>query len=1065
MMGFLRDERGRIPFSVIGIFMILLSTAILLFLISAEHQNIITSAGQDRERGLADAMSLSSGDMETALNYAGMYAMSTVGENPVVNASADYEINGTGNHTADEVNLDRIRKLTLDRFTMYMENNYDGSFYYGDYNVTAVPTGDQSLVTVEPCNMTLTRTQFHPLKANDNYTAYYVLSVPVNVTIMKRGSDFNYSYNHNVSTMVTSRYPLLEELTGEYEGRMNGSDPTRPAPFFMDVTAGSFAYTWVFGYTQYAYGEPLNIISTNNTELLVNGANLVEQGAVYNSVDPVSVADFVLATLGKDEEVKQRNEYNMTNQSKKDLPDNKTGGPPKEYTFTIEDMLDRARSNLTCGVKVYGITTKRYMNTTVKGSYTCKMHMQIDREDLHLGYYEINETRIEDLGPISSFDNGEERIAGGSHYNVYVNESVANHWSQEVKIYYVVDDYSMLEYERLNDYEMTSPTLKNTHMDILYPYEETEYEYPPSDVPYAQYASLYDEPNAHYIVDNYEKVIDFNNRRDRILYNPSYSGFREVEVFVSGDKYQNYPPEWVELEADDEIQDLIKDINNTVHVTLRQEDYKDQPWAMTGDAYKQMQAQYNARYDKWLDRDYYEAQDSAGNYQGYYYSCSAKAIYHIRRAFLDDIKAQLDYAAKHAGTDMQNTIDQQMKDNNINMNSSDLTNNANKSNDYLNPKKANPDYPDTSLNIPFGLMMTMQSQREFDRNINYGWEENVTLIIDQKPAYLPMTYYENDEIGYKGYPIKTKNICLFSLPTDFINTDQITDAITAPVLDGIDAVAENVKELNNETVEREVAWVTENISVESKKQIKEQIDAMRVSDPELKDDFNSSDIALAVDNVYARRNGNDTQIAKDLRDGTIQEEIAKELSNKTRNAILNSGEERSEEYIDYMAEKTKDMVVRAEEIAVAKTIDKLSDNIKNAFTSYTKKALEKAEKEVLSEAMKKALGRVPNGLPLLPPWGWWATLNIWYIDVYGDIPYLAVYDTDTSIPNPIFGHEAQFYTRYNKQVFDDNLTQIGDNMPISFQTSTCTFIVVPPGMQGVGDKIGGWEEKSEGYDK
>ncbi len=28
-----------------------------------------------------------------------------------------------------------------------------------------------------------------------------------------------------------------------------------------------------------------------------------------------------------------------------------------------------------------------------------------------------------------------------------------------------------------------------------------------------------------------------------------------------------------------------------------------------------------------------------------------------------------------------------------------------------------------------------------------------------------------------------------------------------------------------------------------------------------------------------------------------------------------------------------------------------------------------------------------------------------------------------------------------------------------------TFVLVPPGVQGVGDKAGGWDEKSAGYDE
>ncbi len=116
--------------------------------------------------------------------------------------------------------------------------------------------------------------------------------------------------------------------------------------------------------------------------------------------------------------------------------------------------------------------------------------------------------------------------------------------------------------------------------------------------------------------------------------------------------------------------------------------------------------------------------------------------------------------------------------------------------------------------------------------------------------------------------------------------------------------------------------------------------------------------------------------------------------------------------------------------------------------------------------LKKPWERYPSGLPLLPPYGWWATLNVWYIEVQGEIPVFTVYDADVEpVPDPIFGGIAMSYTRRHQAIYDDNGSMLGCNEPLKFTAKTSTFILVPPGLQGVGDKAGGWDEKSPGFDE
>ncbi len=105
-------------------------------------------------------------------------------------------------------------------------------------------------------------------------------------------------------------------------------------------------------------------------------------------------------------------------------------------------------------------------------------------------------------------------------------------------------------------------------------------------------------------------------------------------------------------------------------------------------------------------------------------------------------------------------------------------------------------------------------------------------------------------------------------------------------------------------------------------------------------------------------------------------------------------------------------------------------------------------------------------LPPSPSTVWVVTTNIWKIRVKGEFHQFQLYDFDNEChPHPIFGHEAQIYSREDYRDIRDPATGsvVGHNNPIEFEFTTGTFIFVPPGPKGVGDKLeGGTIENSIG---
>ena len=354
------DEDARVPFAVIGVLLLIVSTIVTVYLASMESISVSQGISDDRERDFSRALTLAVSDLGTALNYAGLAAEAEVGKSPVVNVSNDSSW-GRGTVSADD---ERIKYIAWRELSKYLEANYNGSFTYGDYEVSAILTGDYRSLTIIPDNMTLSRKFNHPVVAcGRDYAGYYTMTAPVRLTVGRTGSDFNYSEDRVIRSLITARYPLLRDLTGEFERRLNGT------PLSLDLTAASFALTWARGYMQYSSGSPLNIIDNAQLEPMVNGALLTEEGFEYNSVDPIGLATLAGKCLGIGDRPAAINSYNVSSNSEADLPADNTTAPPESYTFDADAMVDRAYEN---------VSTGSYAENTLAGAYTMQMYVRID---------------------------------------------------------------------------------------------------------------------------------------------------------------------------------------------------------------------------------------------------------------------------------------------------------------------------------------------------------------------------------------------------------------------------------------------------------------------------------------------------------------------------------------------------------------------------------------------------------------------------------------------------------------------------------------------------------------
>ncbi|MCU4752276.1 hypothetical protein OB919_09800 [Halobacteria archaeon AArc-curdl1] len=155
-------------------------------------------------------------------------------------------------------------------------------------------------------------------------------------------------------------------------------------------------------------------------------------------------------------------------------------------------------------------------------------------------------------------------------------------------------------------------------------------------------------------------------------------------------------------------------------------------------------------------------------------------------------------------------------------------------------------------------------------------------------------------------------------------------------------------------------------------------------------------------------------------------------------------------------------------VDIESTIEDLDANIRDEVSEITDNVIEErlrqaeivgedGEIEISDEAewlTGDAPKRVPAGIPLLPLPGYWiATGNVW------DVNVLAAYtrfEVSTNSGSPTTFTETTYVreqTNITKQINGDEI-ELGHNTKIGFETRTVVVIIVPPGGQGVGDRTG-----------
>ncbi|AKB86088.1 hypothetical protein [Methanococcoides methylutens] len=177
------------------------------------------------------------------------------------------------------VAMNPVKDISAKHFNELITGNYQyNNYVYDRYAINVEPDIEPYRILIEEINGTLER------QINDDnrtYPIYYTFTIRnLNYTLVDLETGESFDRSMDISTLVTSREPLLEELTTEYERSLNSAETSNIVLGAMNIR--SFTY----GPWQHYANGPLNIITNPALASAVNAGTAYAQKRTFDSVDP-----------------------------------------------------------------------------------------------------------------------------------------------------------------------------------------------------------------------------------------------------------------------------------------------------------------------------------------------------------------------------------------------------------------------------------------------------------------------------------------------------------------------------------------------------------------------------------------------------------------------------------------------------------------------------------------------------------------------------------------------------------------------------------------------------------
>ncbi len=319
-MRVISDSRGRIPFAVLGVFLLIGSavTSGIVSNLEREHSKGITIFLKAESTNYA--VKYAEADISRILSYSFLQALKKVGESPVTysnlstqaakdyadedgDGKADEEIvgdNGVVDTFYEAVNFNKnwARNMAKVSFNRYINSTFrNGIYRYGDYLIDVFDPDNNGAVDnwrdieIDEIKMELDREVYIKSlisEENNSYPVYWKAHIKnLEIEVRNLSSGRNFIQSINVSCLVPSRLPLMMSLVETYKKSINGISPLMGL-----VTLIGEGCTEARSLLQYAgkYNWVSNIVDNRWLQYLTNTGLVSIQYLVFNSIDPLELA-------------------------------------------------------------------------------------------------------------------------------------------------------------------------------------------------------------------------------------------------------------------------------------------------------------------------------------------------------------------------------------------------------------------------------------------------------------------------------------------------------------------------------------------------------------------------------------------------------------------------------------------------------------------------------------------------------------------------------------------------------------------------------------------------------
>ena len=291
---FLKNNGARVSFAVLGIFLIIGSSATTVYIRMYDEQIFEKNTWDNQQELIERILATARLDLTQLINVIGINALQYISSHPITECSALYD-------SSEQANQYRLKQEISKVLTNYLYCNYaDNHFQQGNLNLLVDISQLSSTIslleqiTITPISMKLNRPLTLPFfgpEQRQSLPIYYKIDCEIPIIITKsdnQNTSHELSMMLSVSTVLTTRFLLMNNLIESFEESINGF-----GPFWRTVTLLTNIYSMARGYRHYQTGKPINVVDNKHVELITNLVFLFEEALSFSGIDPELLIDTI----------------------------------------------------------------------------------------------------------------------------------------------------------------------------------------------------------------------------------------------------------------------------------------------------------------------------------------------------------------------------------------------------------------------------------------------------------------------------------------------------------------------------------------------------------------------------------------------------------------------------------------------------------------------------------------------------------------------------------------------------------------------------------------------------